>query len=505
MFAKAFYLVSRLCLPPLVLSHISLADYGLWSASFILIMYIGLTDVGFSNVYVRYSAHYHAQDDTPSINKLLSTGVVTLSALSVLVLGGLWLVLPHVLDFLKVAAAQHHVAQVLVMGTAAMFMLDLSLGAYCYLLHGLQRIREEQQVAVIGYVLELVLIFVFLQLGMGVYALLVAFVLRYLWSLSAFIRLAHRFLPGLQISLRHYDQEKLRLFFGFGVAVQASALVGTALFSLDRVLAGFMLGPKGIALFELGSKLPVAAISVPSAISNVTMPAASRHSSHGNDAAIKTLYLGASRAISLVSAFPLAFMLMFAGVIAHAWLGPRDDLQALPMILALTAAWSHLHIITGPGSAVFRALGKVGNEFVYHGLRVFFLPLGIGLAVVFFGYSALALMLGLAVGSAVAALAYMLFNHKQLGCVPATVFSGILLPALPAYLLAYGLLLLWQQMVPSVMGRMQETLLLAMVGLVYCALLAVVDWVWVLTKTEREHLSRVLQPWCRFVARRSTS
>jgi O-antigen/teichoic acid export membrane protein len=118
MFAKAFYLVSRLCLPPLVLSHISLADYGLWSASFILIMYIGLTDVCFSNVYVRYSARYHAQGDTPSINKLLSTGVITLSALSVLVLGALWLALPYVLDFLKVATTQRSVAQVLVMGSA---------------------------------------------------------------------------------------------------------------------------------------------------------------------------------------------------------------------------------------------------------------------------------------------------------------------------------------------------------------------------------------------------
>jgi O-antigen/teichoic acid export membrane protein len=269
------------------------------------------------------------------------------------------------------------------------------------------------------------------------------------------------------------------------------------------VLAGFMLGPKGIALFELGSKLPVAAISVPSAISNVTMPAASRHSSHGNDAAIKALYLSASRAISLISAFPLAFMAMFSAVIAHAWLGPRDDLQALPMIMALTAAWSHLHIVTGPGSAVFRALGQVGNEFVYHGLRVVSLPLGIGLAVVFFGYSAFALMLGLAGGSAVAALAYMLFNHKKLGCAPSSVFSEVLLPSMPAYLLAYGLFLLWQHMVPSLLGRMQELLLLGLIGVVYCVLLTAANWLWVLTGAERQHLSRLVQPWCSHIAGRS--
>ena len=501
MFAKAFYLVSRLCLPPLVLSHISLADYGLWSASFILIMYIGLTDVGFSNVYVRYTARYHAQGDTHSINRLLSTGIITLSALSVLVLGALCLALPLVLDFLKVDIAQRHVAQVLVMGTSTMFMLDLSLGAFCYLLHGLQRIREEQKVAVIGYVLELVLIFVFLQTGMGVYALLAAFVLRYLWSLTSFMRLAYRFLPGLQIGFKYYDQEKLRLFFGFGAAVQLSALVGTALFSLDRILAGFMLGPKGIALFELGSKLPVAAISVPSAISNVTMPAASRHSTHGNDAAIQKLYISASRAISMISAFPLAFMAVFAATITHVWLGPRGELQMLPVIMALTALWSHLHILTGPGSAVFRALGQVGNEFVYHGLRLFFLTLGIGSAILVLGFTATALVAGLAGGSALAALGYMLFNHKQLGLKPLSAISELIFPGLPAYPLALALLLLWQEMIPSTLGRWEAMALLGMFGLIYCVLLAAINWRWVLTDIERTHVSRLVQPLFTRIAR----
>jgi len=494
MFAKTFYLLSRLCLPPMVLSHISLADYGLWSASFILIMYIGLTDVGFSSVYVRYSARYHAQGDTNSINRLLSTGVITLSVLSVLVLGGLWLVLPHVLDFLKIAAAQRTIAKTLVMGTSTMFMLDLSFGAYCYLLHGLQRIREEQKVAVIGYVLELVLIFAFLQMGMGVYALLAAFVLRYLWSLTSFVRLAHRYLPGLHIGFKHYDREKLRLFLGFGAAVQVSALVGTALFSIDRVLAGFMLGPKGIALFELGSKLPIAAISVPSAISNVTMPAASRHSTHGNNDAIQKLYISASRAISMISAFPLAFMAVFSATIIHVWLGARGELQMLPVIMALTAMWSHLHIMTGPGSAVFRAMGQVGNEFVYHLSRVVFLTLGIGTAILIYGYTANAIIVGLAAGSTLAALAYMLFNHKQLGLPPLSIFPQLLLPAMPAYPLAYGLLLLWQYMVPVATGRWEAMALLCMFGLSYCIVLAILMWRWMLTEPERDHVARLVQP-----------
>ena len=167
MLAKALYLVTRLCVPPLVLAHITLAEYGLWTACFVLIMYVGLTDVGFSNVYVRFTARYHAEGDVGGVNRLLSTGVIMLSAMALFVLAGVWLSLPLVLDFLKIDAIYRHKASVLVLGTTGMFLLDLTLGAYCYLLHGLQRIKEEQKIAIAGYLLELVLIFAFLRAGFG--------------------------------------------------------------------------------------------------------------------------------------------------------------------------------------------------------------------------------------------------------------------------------------------------------------------------------------------------
>lgn len=491
MFANVFYLSSRLLLPPLVLAHLSLAEYGLWSACFILIMYIGLTDVGFSSVYVRLTAHYHALGDTAAINRLLSTGVFSLSLLSLGVLLGLWLCLPLVLDFLKVMPSQRDMAAILVIGAAAMFLLDLSLGAYCYLLHGLQRIREEKQVAIAGYALEPLLILLFLLSGWGVYSLLAAFVLRYTWSLVSFYRLAHRLLPGLQVRLRHFDRAMLRHFLGFGVAVQASTLLGTALFSLDRVLAGFLLGPKGIALFELGAKLPVAAISIPSSISNVALPAAARHAASHDTAAIAALHQQASRSISFLAGLPLAFMAAFAAPLSLAWLGNREGLEEMPLILALTALWSHLHITTGPGSAVFRAMGQVANEFVYHALRVAALALSIGTALLLLDHSATSLIIGLSGGNAVAAILYLVHNQRRLGLPLGSLFRHVLLPGCAAYPLAAGLLLLWQSALPSHPGRWLTLGALLVFGLLYTVLWCLLSWRQ-LNAAERQRLSQLL-------------
>lgn len=491
MAANAFYLLTRLLLPPLVLSHVSLADYGLWSACFILIMYIGLTDVGFSSVYVRFVARFHAQGDTAAINRLLSTGVLTLLLMAVCVLTGLWLALPQVLGFLKVLPEQREMATLLVMGSAAMFLLDLTLGAYCYLLHGLQRIREEKKVAIVGYALEPLLILAFLLAGWGIYSLLAAFVLRYTWSLASFARLAHRFLPGLEIRPRHFDRAMLRHFFGFGVAVQASTLLGTMLFSIDRVIAGFLLGPKGIALFELSTKLPVAAISVPSTISSVTMPAAARQAANNEQSAIRDLYQQSSRAVSFLAGLPLGFMAAFSAPIGLGWLGVREGLEQLPLILALTALWSHLHIVTGPGSAVFRAMGKVGNEFVYHGLRIAGLGLGIGSAILVLGANATALIVGLSFGSAAAAILYMIHNQRKLALRTGALFSAILLPGFAAYPLAIALLLVWQVSLPAALGRWETLAALCLFGITHSALWAFVTW-HQLSAGERERVRGLL-------------
>lgn len=492
MLSKALYLVTRLCVPPLVLAHVTLVEYGLWSACFILIMYIGLSDAGFSSVYVRYTARYAAAGDVARINRLMSTGVALLSAIAAIVLASLWLALPSLMDWLKIAPAYRDKAEVLLLGSAGMFLLDLTLGAYCYLLHGLQRIRDEQRIAIAGYLLELALIFVLLEAGMGIYSLLAAFVVRYAYTLTRFIRLAHRLLPDLRVSPRLFDRECLKLFFGFGLAVQASTLVSTALFSLDRLLAGLLLGPKGIALFELGAKLPVSAISVPSAIVNVTLPAASRLSADNQAAEIRSLYRQATRSISLLAGAPLAFMAVFATPLTLAWLGVREDLAELPLILAMAAMSSQLHVMTGPASAVFRALGRVEYEFVYHGLRIVALALGIGAAVAMSGMTPRSLALGLGIGGAVAALAYLAFSQRVLSLPMRDLVFGALLPGLGAYPVALALLALAPvTQLDAAPSRWSALALVAAAGVLYVPIVLGVAWRWILQPEERARLARL--------------
>ena len=75
--SKTLYLATRFFLPPVVLAYISLEEYGIWAVCFILIGYLGISAFGVSNVYVRYVAEYYSNGRIDKINRLLSTGMIS--------------------------------------------------------------------------------------------------------------------------------------------------------------------------------------------------------------------------------------------------------------------------------------------------------------------------------------------------------------------------------------------------------------------------------------------
>jgi O-antigen/teichoic acid export membrane protein len=145
--SKALYAVSRVALPPLTLSYVGLPEYGLWATCFVIVSYLGMAASGFALVYLRKTAQFVAVGDTPAVSRLLSTGIFTMAAVASALLALLWLLLPGLLQFFNVAAEQRPLATQLWMGACAVFLADMSLGAFASVLHALNRVRQEQAVS----------------------------------------------------------------------------------------------------------------------------------------------------------------------------------------------------------------------------------------------------------------------------------------------------------------------------------------------------------------------
>ena len=128
--ARIGYLVSRFFIPPFVLAHVTLEAYGLWSAAFIMVSYVGLSTMGISTVYIKFVAEYCARREYLKANQLLSTGLCLTIPFCGAVFAIFYFLWPHIVVWLHIAPTLRQDAREVVLSVVAIFLASLSLGAF---------------------------------------------------------------------------------------------------------------------------------------------------------------------------------------------------------------------------------------------------------------------------------------------------------------------------------------------------------------------------------------
>lgn len=274
MASQALHLVSRIAVTPYVLAYIPLREYGLWTICFVILSYAGVSAFGANNVYVKYVAEYQSRDDTQAINRLMVTGLVAMSVLSAVMFAILWIALPWFMRRHDVDPVFGSMAQALILGSAVTFLIDIALGGFRGMLEGLQETALVSFVSLAMALLEVVLIFVLLPLGLGVYAMLWAYAVKTLALNILLVGFCFARFKALRLSPKYFDRKTLRLFWVFGGKIQLLGFMGIFIETFDRTVAGSLLGLEAAGLIEIGRKFPNTARGFSGAAFGPFMPAA---------------------------------------------------------------------------------------------------------------------------------------------------------------------------------------------------------------------------------------
>ena len=431
--ARVLYLGTRLMLPALILQHVTLAEFGIWAICFVLIGNIGMSAFGLASAYVKDTSECLASGDMERLSRTFSTGLTLVGIAAALFLPLFWLALPSIISVFHIDAALAGTARTLIFGTVTVFMLDLSLGSFVYLLQGMQRIRLENAVWVTAFMLESALIVVFMTQGFGIESLLAAFAVRYLFSSTAYFLLARRLVPGLRIHPRLFNRRSLRLFAGFGLVVQLSGMLSMLNRSIERLLAGILIGVEATAVFEIGEKFPTTVPSIPSAINAASFPTFAYLHAQNRRPEIAALYLSSARYVCLLAGAAMGFLAAFAPTLLAAWLGPDHVPQGAAFILVLFTLPYHLDVLTGPGSAMFKGTGQPRRELVYPLLQLALIALILP-PLLLSGMDTLhAIAWGVAAGMCASALCYIAYATFALGIPLQRYGTEVLLPGLVPY------------------------------------------------------------------------
>lgn len=358
-----WYLGSRLALTPLVLVYITIEEYGLWSFCFVVLGYLALSAFGFNNTYIRYAAYYRSREENEKLNELLSTGLITMTFISIIMFAVFWSLIPWLLDLLGINPELHETAKGLLIGTAAIFVLNLGVSGYQYILEGEQQIVLVRKIQIATTVVEILLIIVFLKAGLGVISLLCAYVVRSSITILLSMFFAHRVFPFLHVGFAYYSREALEKFMGFGNQMNLLGILSFLTNSIDRIFITRMLHLEAMGIYEVGRKLPGMGMMFPASIAGALMPAASHLDGSLQQDRLNKIYLVSTRYIMVIAGIPFAFMIIFAPRIIDVWVGTGYAQSA--MVMQILALGTFVNLFTVIGTSCMRGLGRPVYEIKY--------------------------------------------------------------------------------------------------------------------------------------------
>jgi O-antigen/teichoic acid export membrane protein len=488
--ARVVNMARGVLLVPFLLLHIGLQAYGIWTTIFILVSYVGITTLGLSNVYIKYVAEFHARREYDKANSLLSTGL----AITVPLCGSMFLALllgwNWYAPWLRLPPAHAADGKEAVLIVLGVFLSSIAFNGFGDILTGCQQIAATQVFLLIGILVEFALILWLVSEGRGIRGLAEAYLARTIVNDGLTIWWAWRKLKWLHLSPRLVRRESIKYVVHFGGMVQFQSILAIFLNSVERVAALGLIGVSAAGLLDVAKKWPTAFSSVPMAFFYALLPAASHVDAASTEQDrmrnLRMLYLSSSRYANLCMAVFVAVVACWAPPLLHVWLGPqlpeRQRLVPLFVVFAVAMQW---HMLTGPGTSMFRGMGRVYEEFTYsipnllllaltlpaaHWIQGRWTPLGIGVA------AAVATVLSASVlmGRALYVLDLPLTEFLRIVIVPG------LAPFAVAGLLAWPVAL-----AVHAVGRWQGAGIVVAFGIVYLAASLAVLYRWVLTDKEK--------------------
>jgi O-antigen/teichoic acid export membrane protein len=505
MAARVGYMITRIGIPPFVLAHMGLQAWGIWSTAFLLVQYLGISNSGLSQIYIKYIAEYDAKEEYQKANVLLSTGLSFTVPLCTTLFTMLVVFWPFVARFVNLPAEHARDGKEAFLIVFGVFLSSLSLQAFEDLLSGMQEIAVVQWFWVVSYIVETALIILFIEMGRGIRGLAEAYLARMSVYLVLCIVYDYRKFKWLHVSPRLFSKKALGNVLHFGGIVQIQSFLATLLDSPERILGVRLLGMEAAGLFDLTKKFPSNSSTVTTSFFSAFLPAASKLHAHTTGdvrtRAIRDLYLRGARQANIVAAYFCSLMAMLPSAILGVWLGKKvmtgamtpAQFHAAVVLFTIFNITIQIHMLTGPGTSILRGIGRIYQEFWYAIPNIVFMVFTLaGAHLLTHSWSILSIGYAVSLATVFAAMVFLYRAHRVLHVSNWSYIRQVLLPGYVPYFVAACFSLPVTRLVAH-HSRIAGVGILLVTGVLYTLCFAAVMYRLVLDDNERAKWRTILQ------------
>ena len=355
--ARIAQVSTRLVTVPIVIAHLSLGGYGIWSIIMTTAAYMRFGSIGIKSAFQKYVAEATGNRDFETANKLLSTGCAIMLVLS---LAGL---LPIAIFSRELASLAGVPPEFLVSAAHSFTMLAIimvvsNVGAvYDAIVMGGHRIDLTRNFSTFFTVAEAVAILILLHFGYGLFAMASVMAASEVGFIASCYVASKKIVPQIQLRVEYVTKSVLRELLRFGGSYQLANVMQVLYMSIVPVTLLRMFGADAAGVYALTNRLVSSALMLPDAFILPILSGAAMVFAAGSPVEMRTLINKSFKVTLALGLFPLVFTAMFGAVIVYAWTG--ESSPSLRVAFWLVCAAGLFQSFSTLGLVLYRASGRV--------------------------------------------------------------------------------------------------------------------------------------------------
>jgi len=354
--ARIAQVATRLVTVPIVINHLGLGGYGIWSIIMTTGAYMRFGSVGVKSAYQKYVAEATGTGDFETTNKLLSTGCFIMFIMSVLGLipvvffsTGLAKASGVPKNFLHSAAAS--------ISVLALIMVFSNVGSvYEAIVMGGHRIDLARNFTTICTIVEAIAIVVLLHLGHGLLAMASVMAASEAgFVLSCYVA-SKKIVPQVSVKAKFISRNVVLELIRFAGSYQLVNILEVLYLAILPVTILRHFGAEASGVYALVTRLAQTALVFPDAFLLPILSGGAMIYGAGSVEQMRLLIVKSFKATLGLSLLPLSFLAIFGKTLVFAWTGQTSpSFQVALSLVCVAGLFKSFSIL---GLVLYRVSGR---------------------------------------------------------------------------------------------------------------------------------------------------
>jgi O-antigen/teichoic acid export membrane protein len=359
---------TRFVTVPIVIYHLGLGGYGIWSIIMVTVSYMRLGAMGLKAAFQKYVAESTYSGDFEKTSRLLSTGSAGMAVLSLLGLLPVALCSSSLARLLGVPPQFVHSAAGGITLLAAGMMITPQGAAYDAIVCGAHRIDLPRKFNTVLSVLEAAAIVALLHFGFGLMAMSAVMMVSSLIYILLCYLVSRKILPQVQVKARYITKTVVRELMRFAGSFQLLNVMEVIYNAMMPIAILRAFGADATGVLALAARLVSPVVMCIYAFMVPMLSGSAMVFASGSSERMKVLVRNASKATLGMTLIPLALASSFGTSVIYAWTGQRDS--RLQIALYLICIGTLFQAFSGLCLTFYRASGRALVDNLREVLRI---------------------------------------------------------------------------------------------------------------------------------------